>query len=174
MEEQEKGALPALPHLTSEFFLWLWWRTESEGGVLQMGDPVGELSIWVDERLAFRSPGETKLTTIVSGERASEALEAKAALYGGKVLQQLRLHIQRTDREFGVLLNGPDLTMTQVKLPQVAQETQEEAIYDRIFLYGELCFVLKALWVEFTNQRVDSSWSLDTVPAMQQWLGGEA
>ena len=137
-----------------------------------MDESVGELAIWVDERLGFRSPGETKLTTIVSGERASEALEAKAALYGGKVLQQLRLHIQRMDREFGVLLNGPDLTLTQLKLPQVAQESHEEAIYDRVFLYSEICFILKALWVDFSKVRGSTDWSLDVLPRIQDWVEG--
>ena len=71
---ESQGPIPVPPHLTSEFFLWLWWRTEEAGGAINLGEPVGELTIWVDERLAFRSPGETKLTTIVSGERAAEAL----------------------------------------------------------------------------------------------------
>jgi hypothetical protein len=171
---ESQGPLPILPHLTSEFFLWIWWKTEEKGGVLNLGDPVGDLTIWVDERLAFRSPGETKLTTIVSGEKAAEALEAKAALYGGKVLQQLRLHIQRMDREFGVLLNGPDLTMTQMKLPQVVQDTEEEAIYDRMFLYSELCFILKALWNEFGTLRNGPDWAQETVPAIQSWLEGDS
>ena len=172
MSEEQYGAFPSVPHLTSEFFLWLWWLTEEKGGVLELADPVGEITIWVDERLGFRSPGETKLTTIVSGDRAAEALEAKAALYGGKVLQQLRLHIQRADREFGVLLNGPDLTLTQLKLPQVAQETHEEAIYDRVFLYGEMCFILRALWIDFAAKRSAPDWGLEVLPSIQNWVEG--
>jgi hypothetical protein len=164
--------MPALPHLTSEFFLWLWWKTEEEGGTLSLGETVGAVTIWVDERLGFRSPGETKVTTVVTGDRAAETLEAKAALYGGKVLHQLRLHVQRGDREFGLTLQGPDMTLAQVKLPQVTQDTEEEAIYDRLFLYGELCFILSALWNQFAELRVSQPWRSVLLPSIRNWVEG--
>jgi hypothetical protein len=71
-----------------------------------------------------------------------------------------------------VLLNGPDLTLTQLKLPQVAQDSNEEAIYDRMFLYGEMCFILKSLWMDFANQRSTASWAVDVLPRIQEWLEG--
>ena len=32
----------ALPHLTTEFFIWLWYASEREGGTMMLPDNTGE------------------------------------------------------------------------------------------------------------------------------------
>lgn len=172
MSEQTE-ATPILPHLASEFYLWLWWKSENSGGSFDLGDPAGRIDLWVDDRLAFRIPGDKKVTAVLTGDNPSETLEAKAALYGGKVLNDIRLRIKRDDRDFVVTLKGPEMHMTRISLPQALQDSAEEAIYDRLFLYDELCFVVGALFTAFCDARLGSGWADDTVPALRRWVEGE-
>lgn len=166
-------ATPVIPHLASEFYLWLWWSSERSGGAFDLGDDVGRIDLWVDDRLAFRVPGDRKVTAVLTGENPAEALEAKAALYGGKVLHEVRIRIKRDDRDFVVTLKGPEMHVTRASLPQALQDSEEEAIYDRLFLYDELTFLLGALFKSFGEVRISDAWKSDVLPALRAWVEGE-
>lgn len=165
--------LPVLPHLAGEFYAWLWWSSEVRGTVFELGDPVGSIELWVDERLAFRNPNDTKVTAVMTGEAPSTSLEARAALAGGKVLQDLRVGLRRDDREFTVTLKGPAVYITGAKLPQVVSDGLEEVLYDRMFLYGELTLILRELYRAFARVRVGPEWEADVLPALRRWIAGE-
>lgn len=172
MSESVDG-LPVLPHLASEFYVWLWWASEEQGSAFELPDPVGRIELWVDERLAFRNANDTRVTAVMTGEAPSTSLEARAALAGGKVLQDLRVGFRRDEREFTVTLKGPSIHITSAKLPQVASEGIDEALYDRMFLYKELTLVLGALYRSFAELRVEESWATETLPALKRWVAGE-
>lgn len=173
-DETSEDGLPQLPHLSGEFYVWLWWASESQGSSFKLPDPVGPVDLWIDERLAFRNVGDTKVTAIMTGEASSTSLEARAALAGGKVLEQIRVGIRRDDREFQVTLKGPGMHTTGLKLPQVVSDGQEEILYDRMFLYSEVNLILGALYQQFTSKRLDSTWQSEVVPAIQGWIWGDA
>lgn len=164
--------LPVLPHLASEFYLWLWWRSETQGSVFDLPDPVGRIECWVDERLAFRAPEQDKVTAVLTGERAADSLEARAALYGGKVVHEVRLQIRRDEREFVATLKGPDMRLSQLKLPAALQDNPEEAILDRVFLFDELSLVLQGLLRAFADARLEPSWTSEVLPSIRGWCEG--
>jgi hypothetical protein len=165
-------ATPVIPHLSSEFYLWLWWTSENNGGSFDLGEDAGHIDLWVDDRLAFRIPGDRKVTAVLTGDNPAEALEAKAALYGGKVLHEVRIRIKRDDREFVVTLKGPEMHVTRASLPQALQDSEDEAIYDRLFLYDELVFLLGALFRAFGEARVADAWRSEMLPALRAWVEG--
>lgn len=165
--------LPILPHHAGEFYVWLWWASEERGGTFELGGDVGRVELWVDDRLAFRNPHDTKVTAVMTGEEPARTLEARAALAGGKVLQELRLHLKRDDRDFTFTLKGPAMDLAQCKLPQ-AVSGGDEAIHDRMFLYEELCTVVGALFREFGGQRDSRAWEDETLPAIRRWISGHA
>ena len=103
--------LPIVPHLSGEFFAWLWWTSEQRGSSFDLGPPVGAVDVWVDERLAFRNAEETKVSAVMTGDNPSASLEARAALAGGKILQEIRLGLRREDREYFVTLKGPAMDL---------------------------------------------------------------
>jgi hypothetical protein len=164
--------LPIVPHLSSEFYVWLWWASEAQGSVFDLPEPVGRIDLWVDERLAFRSANDTKVTAIMTGEAPSTSLEARAALAGGKVLQELRIGLRRDEREFTVTLKGPHLHVSGAKLPQVVSDGIDEVLYDRMFLYSELTLIVGALYRRFAALRVSDEWDAETLPALKAWVGG--
>jgi len=139
-----------------------------------LGGDVGYIDFWVDERLAFRSPAETRVSAIMTGDNSSTSLESRAALAGGKVLQELRIGIKRDEHEFKVTLKGPAIEMKQAKLPSLIGDSEDAAIYDRMFLYEELSFVISALLRRFSDLRTSAEWEQQTVPAIRAWVLGEA
>lgn len=168
----EAEGLPILPHVASEFYTWLWWASEKNGAAFDLAPPVGAVDLWVDERLAFRSPEETKIVAVMTGENPAATLESRAALAGGKVLQEIRLGLRREDREYLLTLKGPAMHLTALKLPQVVVEGGEEVLYERIHLYDEVCFVLAGLLQEFARLRTGETWQSEVLPALHDWVLG--
>lgn len=166
--------LPTPPHLAGEFYVWLWWASEQREATFALGGDHGNVEVWVDERLAFRNPNDTKISAVMTGENPSATLESRAALLGGKVLQDVRLRIRRDDKEYSVTLKGPEMHLQRVKLPQVVDGGEEGAVYDRMFLYEQLCFIVSALFGEFARERMSDRWDGEILPSMQDWVQGEA
>ncbi|MBN2799536.1 MAG: hypothetical protein JXX28_10350 [Deltaproteobacteria bacterium] len=160
---------PVLPHLAVEFTTWLWWHSEQHENLFDLGEPIGTVNVWVDQRLAFRNPDEAKVLAVMTGENASITLEARAALAGGKVLHEVRLGFRRDEREYLLTLKGAELHITQLKLPQVVGGG-EEAIHDRMFLYEEAYLVVGALFRQFTALRTAPEWGQEVLPALQRWV----
>ena len=166
--------LPILPHVAGEFYAWLWWASEQNSALFKLPEPIGDVELWVDERLAFRTPNDSRVTAVMTGENPATSLEARAALAGGKVLQEVRVGLRRDDREFFATLKGPAMHLASLKLPQVVSEGGEEVIYDRLHLYEELCFVLGGLFEDFSRRRNGAEWEDDVLPAIRGWVLGEA
>jgi len=164
--------LPIVPHLAGEFYAWLWWESELRGAVFALGPPTGTVDVWVDDRLAFRSADETRITAIMTGENPAATLEARAALAGGKVLQEIRLGIRRDDREYAVTLKGAAMHVAALRLPQVVTSGGEEVLLERIHLYEELCLVLQGLLSAFARARTEPTWQQKVLPALNDWVLG--
>lgn len=159
-------------HVASEFYGWLWWASERNEARFDLPD-IGRIELWVDERLAFRSPDPNeKVSAVMTGMNPSAFLESRAALAGGKVLQDLRVAIRRDDREFSVTLKGPAMEFQGMKLPQAV--SGDEAIYDRMFLYEELAFLVAGLFGQFAVERTSPGWHADVLPAIVKWVQGDA
>jgi hypothetical protein len=165
-------ALPTPAHLASEFCLWLWWRSEVEGAALDLGEPVGRVDIWVDERLGFRSADDTRVTVLLTGDNPSATLEARAALAGGKQIAECRLGLRRDDREFLVTLKGPALHLAAVKLPSAVTDGGPEAVWERMHLTEELVWVLGAAFGRFAALRASPEWG-ETRAALRAWVQGD-
>jgi len=163
---------PTLPHVTSQFYSWLWWHIEAHGGELDLDEPVGAVEVWIDERLAFRVPGEAKVTAVLTGDNPAATLESRAALAGGKVLDEMRIGLRRDSREFLVTLKGATMDLTGVKLPAVLDSAEDEAVYDRMFLYEELCLLVGGLFERYSSLRTSPSWDEREGASLRAWLAG--
>jgi len=159
----------ALPHLTTEFYVWLWFASEREGGTMDVGDGVGLIDFWIDERLSFRSPDEDKPRAVLTGENTSTSAEARAALASGKVVRDLRVHLRREEREYTVTLRGSHLDVCGLKFPQHAVDGEDELLYERMFLYEDVWAVIRALYRRFARERVSEAWHRDVLPAIRQF-----
>ena len=159
---------PILPHLAGEFLLWLWWASDRQSGLFELGEPWGTVELWVDARLVFEG-GESGSAT-VTGENPSTSLEAKAAVAGGKMPKEIRFGMRRDDREFLFSLRGSMLDIASAKVPQVVKGDGPEALYDRMYLYEELYGVVSSLLAQFARSRTATTWSEAEAPAIRAWL----
>ncbi len=159
----------SLPHLSTEFFTWLWWSSEQGGGHINIDGE--EIILWVDDRLAFRLPSEDASRAVLTGADTARAAEAKAALAAGKVIKEVRLRIQWADREYGVTLKGARLDVGGLVLPALPDDGDEQ---DRLMARMEsieaLWAVLGALYQRFARVRVADDWKKEIVPSVEQWL----
>lgn len=167
MIEQET---PLLTHLPAEFLTWLWFTSESSGGVMQLGPELGAIIVYVDDRISFRALEDDKPRAVLTGENASDTLEARAALAGGRVVKDLRLALKREDREYSVTLKGTLLDLSAAKLPGMVKGNVEEVLYDRMYLYEELHTLVAALLRVFAQARTSDAWREETLPAMRAWV----
>jgi hypothetical protein len=168
MSTEETGA--PLPHLGPEFYSWLWYASEAEGGTMSLEEEVGVVDVWVDERLAFQAPGEAKTRALMTGENTSTSPEAMAALASGKVVRDVQLHIRHGDHEFQLTLRGSQMDVSGLKLPPHSSDGEEELLYERMYLYEELWFVMGALYRRFAGLRTSEAWAEETLPAMRTWV----
>lgn len=173
MAVESQDGLPILPHVAGEFYAWLWWCSEQNGASFVLPDPIGRVDVWVDERLAFRNPEDTRVTAVMTGENPAATLEARAALAGGKVLQELRLGVRRDDREYFATLRGPAMHLVGLKMPQVVTDGGEEVLFERMHLYEEICLVLAGLFRSFSEKRIAPEWDAEILPALKGWIVGE-
>jgi len=167
----DESSAPALPHLTAEFFVWLWYASERDGGTMTLGS-AGVCDVWVEERLSFRVPDEDKARAVLTGENTSSAPEARAALASGKVVRDVQVHLRREEREYTVTLRGVNLDLAGVKFPGHSSEGEDELLYERMYLYEDLWFILQQLYQRFASERAAESWYTITLPAIRRWVGG--
>ena len=167
----DESSAPALPHLTAEFFVWLWYASERDGGTMTLG-AAGVCDVWVEERLSFRIPDEDKARAVLTGENTSSAPEARAALASGKVVRDVQVHLRREEREYTVTLRGVNLDLAGVKFPGHSSEGEDELLYERMYLYEDLWFILQQLYQRFASERAAESWYTITLPAIRRWVGG--
>jgi len=162
------------PHVASEFYLWLWYTSDGNGGTFTFED--GSVAqCWVEDRLAFRSAGEEKVSAVLTGESPGTTPEARAAVRGGKVLRDVRLAVRRSDREYSVTLRGPAVELAGAKVPGLVRAGDEaETVYERMFLYEELHWVVAQLFRAFGRERASQGWRESVVPAMRAWLEARA
>ena len=129
---------------------------------------------WVDDRLSFRSAGEDKVNAVLTGDNPSTTPEARAALAGGKVLRDVRLALRRDDREYAVTLRGSGIQIAGAKLPALVKTGDPaEIIYERMFLYEELNWMVGAMFRRFAEERTSPEWS-GFADRMRAWAGGRA
>jgi hypothetical protein len=168
---EETGATELLPpHISADFYLWLWFRSEMLGGKFTLEDGSG-VEVYLDDRLALRETGDDKPTTLLTGESPGTTPEARAAVNGGKVPKELRLLVRREDREYNVTLRGTRVGIAQAKLPtQVKTGEVAEILYDRMFVYEELHWLVACLLRLFAADRVSAEWRERIVPAIREWL----
>ena len=136
-----------LPHLTVEFFVWLWFATERDGGSINLGEELGNLEVWIDSRLALQALDEDRSRAILTGDNAASSLEALAALAGGKVPKEIQLHIRREEREYTVTLRSPYLDLAGVKFPDHASGSVFALYSVEYAILKSIYFLVFLVWI---------------------------
>ncbi|MBM75460.1 MAG: hypothetical protein CMK59_08655 [Proteobacteria bacterium] len=169
------------PQLSTDFFVWLWFSSERGKGIVELEEadqPAdgGRISIdyFVDDRLVFCNPDAESMKAVITGENTAGALEAKAALSAGKVIQEIRLHMTVDEVEYGVTLKGPFLDLSGLKLPSLSLDgdaggDDRGTLLIRMSQYEEVWGYIGTLYRHFAKIRTGPDWQ-DQYAQIKKWL----
>ncbi len=172
--------MSALPHLSTEFFAWLWYASERGGGRIDLGSDLGsdlgEIVVFVDDRLSLRGIDALGNRTVLTGADIARAVEAKAALGVGKVVQEIRLCVQLDEREYALTLRAPTMDVHGLVLPPVAGNAADplDQLFARMEAIEEVWGVLGALYRSFATVRTSPAWRDTIVKDVREWLREDA
>jgi hypothetical protein len=155
-----------------EFLTWLWYRSEVEGGDLELPG-MGPVALWIEDRIVLVSLDTESKENIIKDGDVSRSGEAAAALKLGKKLQQARFGMTREDREYRFVLDGTHLDWSSVKLPKTLVEEEDDwhaTALVRQSLIGECVDVLDTLFEQFCSARISVAWGSEVLPAMAAWI----
>jgi len=172
------------PHLTSDFFLWLWLSSVNELGQVPLPnkrnphsndkntdenstennqEQYDGISYYVDNRLVLHSPNVEGNRAVITGDNASNAVEGKAALSSGKMIQELQLYLTVEGLDYSLTLKGPLLDMGSVKYPPISLEGDSKHdmkanILLRMSQYDDLYYYMSVLYQYFSELRLSDEW----------------
>lgn len=152
-------------HVASEFFLWLWYRSSVEQGRVDLSE--GTVDFWVGDKILFSVPGDEKPAVTLTGEQASLSKEARVAIRSGKVIRTMQVCLRREEREYTATFKAPHLRISAAKLPSLVKGGDDaEVLYERMFLYEELHFLLGRIFQAFAIERQEP----DYATLINTWL----
>ena len=168
-QAQSESGASLDPALVSEFYLWLWWWTETSGHAIDLG-ALGSIDAWVDDRVSLSDVRDAKNKTVLAGDRAPGTPEGHAAIEGGKMPEELRIVIRRDGQEYGVTMKGAHMDLSGLRLPGSAESMEEEQVQERLLLAEQITDLLAAIFRRFALVRVSPTGALETVPALRAWI----
>jgi hypothetical protein len=156
--------------LGSEFLMWLWFKTETHDGLMNLGEEHGDVEVVFDDSLVLEAYlAETERNTFKGGAPAYSP-EAKVALQQGKRVSRAKLAILKDGREWTFTLKAEGMDFTSVKIPAVLSRQEDEKFYERMYLVDEAEDIVDALYEEFLAIRLSDAWHDKMVPAMREWV----
>lgn len=158
--------------LGAEFLAWLWFKSELDGGRLEV--PSGAFE------LVFESPlqlvdwvVETESATL-KGKSPTEAPEANMALREGKLPRKVVLLFTFGSEETRLTFDSKKFAMSGVKLPAVmSTEDADEGFFERMRLLDHVDAVLRELYAEFLRLRLSPLWESELLGVIREWVRGK-
>jgi recombination associated protein RdgC len=155
--------------LGRDFLTWLLYRTEQEGGDLEL-DKWGRLGVFFEDRMAFEGENHSCRLQVLQQGHPSGSAEAKTALLLGKKLVQARLTLAADDEEMWKLtIDADTLDLRSVRFPRTESSDPESRLLDRLDTVERVFTAVDALYRAFLNDRTKSSFLEDEGPLLKSW-----
>jgi recombination associated protein RdgC len=158
--------------LGREFLVWLWFRSEIQDGVFELGEP-GEVELWLEGKMTLESDGDEHGEKVVCSGPASRMKEARFALTKNKKLTQATVRMLKGDDEWCLVLDSTWLNISSLKTPRVMQDVREDPdglFYERMFLIEQPFSVVDALFSQFIEKRLSPEWNVTEFPELKEWI----
>jgi len=91
--------------LGTEFVTWLWFRSETAGGIVDLGDD-DSCEVDFEKDIVLTSEWGEATASALRGEAPAMSPEAAAALLAGKKVKRARLRITHRDTPWHLALNA--------------------------------------------------------------------
>ena len=159
--------------LGREFLTWLWYKSESKGGIFAGPDNL-DFALFVEQRVSVQGgEGESLETATVSG-RMSELREARLGLTTGKKVSRALLRLERDAEAWQLTVKAEDFSLSGFKTPKVETRTEEgddpDALFlERIFLLDKALGFLDHIFAGFVRLRLAPEWA-EECAGIRTWL----
>lgn len=157
--------------LGNEFFLWLWFRSESEGDTIKARDG-SEIAFMLTRTLTLECPrGQTGRETI-SSDSPTRLPESRRAIQSGKWPRKIGIAVVRHDEQYEGTWHAETLAFTSCKMPPGKEEAERARLEERIDQIRHLVETLDLLYDAFGAIRHGDAWTAE-LTRMQKWLHGK-
>ncbi len=159
--------------LGAEFITWLWFKSEHNDGVFDIGDAeFGSFDVLFEDKLTVGSMTVNAQENHFKGGHPTSSLEARSALRLGKLAHEAKLRIIRGSQEWSFLLKGHMLATASVKIPAILSKESDDKFYERMYLIEQLDRIIKGLFSQFLAIRLANAWEAEELPAIRAWIAG--
>lgn len=156
--------------LGKEFLTWLWYKSDSGEGLIDIGDGRGAAEVWFTSRIVLSGAGQGADRVSVKTEEPSASIEARTALREGKKVDQASLRIVRDQREWTATIKGEALAIGGAKIPAVLTKDEDDRQRERFALVDQLDAMVASLYAAFVALRIEPAAWASEVTAMRAWL----
>lgn len=160
--------------LGREFLTWLWFRCEVEGGNFEVGGT--ELGLVVEDGLALATLEPDGAKVSIRGGTPTTRPEAAGALGTGLLLRKAKFVLASGDREWQFSLEGENLDVGSVKVPDPPEQEEgaagedDDPLVTKLEAGEQLREWLDALYIQFLEVRLGKDWDRIEVPRLGSWL----
>lgn len=166
--------------LGREFLTWLWYASDSSGGIFKMPDGA-EFALFMEQRISVQGgEGENAETATVSGP-FSELREARLGLSTGKKVTRCMVRMEQDAEMWRVSLKAEDFSLNSLRTPKVdkresveGEELEADAILlEKIYLMDKALAFLDELYRQFLVKRASlAAWKAE-VDKIRAWIQQE-
>ena len=154
--------------LGREFLTWLWYRSELQEGLFDVGDK--RIEVWFDAKLTLEALGDIKEQNVIKSESPTETEEARASLQSGKYVKEARLRVVHDQKQWTLTVKADDLSLHGLKIPALLSKEDDDQLYERFYLMEEVEDVVDHLFAGFLDVRLsDARWG-EEVTALRTWI----
>jgi len=158
--------------LGREFLLWLWFKSETEDGIFDLGDK-GKAELWLDGKITLQSENERGVETITCTGEALNMKEARFALAGEKEIRQATVKLAIGDNQWSFVLDSTWMNFRSFKTPRVINDGKEDPdglFYEKAFLIEEAISAMDRIYASFIGDRLSPDWLTETRSAIARWI----
>ena len=154
-----------------DFLLWLWFKSETRGGVFDVGDGT-RAEILIDGRMTLETD---EVQDSVSCSCANPLMrEARFALMENKKITKaaIKLVINEED-EFFFRLDSRWMNFRLFKTPRIIQDLKDDPegfFYEKAGLIEKATTIMDYVFMNFIRIRISPEWESSELPALIKWI----
>ena len=168
--------IDAKDFLGNELFIWLWWVTETQEGMVTIAKPddhrSDEIAITIDKALDMECAWGIQGKQMLRADGASRMIEAADGLASGKWPRKFQLILAdiADGSQWELTWQADRMMISSAKLPELEEvNTQREVVEQRLAATRKLGQITDGLMVAFMQTRNTTAWS-EMSNQIRQWI----
>ncbi|HOE97379.1 MAG TPA: hypothetical protein PK847_12430 [Candidatus Sumerlaeota bacterium] len=153
--------------LGKEFLTWLWFKSETGGGVNLKG---GAIQAEILGPIVLDAQYGDARATGLKGESPATSPEARTALVEGKKLKKAKIRLKREDVEWVATLDGENFNLAGLAIPNPGRMPFEDMMALRTEMMLEFEHVIEGLMQAFLELRLDAKEWAKELARIQTWV----